>query len=410
MEQKEKLFLQALKAALEARQVDWGEDVSISDLTGVLELARMHHVLPMVFEAVYTCPASKAMEPGRYAKYRSVCVHSIMTQTLKTEEFLELYAQWRHDGLRPLVVKGLICRRLYPMPDSRFSGDEDVLSGPHQFEACQKTMQAAGLEPWNDQASDTYEIPYRREGSPLFIELHRTLFPQNSDIFDDCNRFFDRAFDRAIDISVDGVAVATLCPTDHMLYLIVHAFKHFLHSGFGIRQVCDLVLFANEHGHLVDWAWVQKKCRAIRAEKFAEALLSIGSKYLTFSAEKAYCPWPIEADPEPLLADLLSGGIYGSADLNRVHSSNMTLNAVSADKKGRRSDGNILKTVFPPVKSIAGRFPYLRKMPFLLPLAWASRLFGFARESIGQGDSAAGQIIRTGSRRIELLRSYHIID
>ena len=403
------LFLQAVKAALRSRQVDWSGDVTPDQLVRMLELARMHHVLPLVFEAVYTCPAARALEPGLYAKYRSICVHSVMTQTLKTEEFLELYAQWRRDGLRPLVVKGLVCRRLYPLPDSRFSGDEDVFSGEQQFKACQKTMIAAGLEPCGD-GPDSYEIPFRREGSPLYIELHKTLFPQDSDIFGDCNRLFDRAFDRAVEISVEGVPVATLCPTDHMLYLILHAFKHFLHSGFGIRQVCDMILFANEYGPQVDWDYVRKKCRSIRADKFAEAILAIGEKHLTFSPERAACPWRLEADPEPMLADLLRGGIYGSADRNRLHSSNMTLNAVAADKKGRRSDGDLLKTVFPPAKSIENRFPYLRRAPFLLPVAWTARLFGFARESLARRDSAAAQIIRTGSMRIELLRQYDIID
>ena len=406
------LFLQAMSASLQARQVDWGEDVTPEDLTRVLELSREHHVLPLVFEAVYTCPAAKALDPGRYAKYRSICVHSIMTQTLKTEEFLELYTQWRQDGLKPLVVKGLICRQLYPMPDSRFSGDEDVFSGPDQFKACQRTMLAAGLEPCGT-GLDTYEIPFRREGSPLYIELHRTLFPQNSDIFGDCNRFFDSAFDRVVEVDVQGVTLYTLSPTDHMLYLIVHAFKHFLHSGFGIRQVCDMILFANAYGAQVDWSYVRRKCRSIRAERFAAALFGIGEKYLAFSPEQAGFPasWrDLDADPDPLLADLLRGGIYGSSDKSRVHSSNMTLNAVAANKKGKKSGGNLLKTVFPPAKNIENRFPYLRQMPFLLPAAWVSRIFGYARESITEPDSGAAEIIRTGSMRIELLRNYDIID
>ena len=403
------LFLQAVRAAMQARQVDWGSEVTPNDLTRLLELSREHHVLPLVFEAVYTCPAAKDLDPGRYAMYRSVCVHSIMTQALKTEEFLELYAQWRQAGLKPLVVKGLICRQLYPMPDSRFSGDEDVFSGPDQFKACQKIMLSAGLEPCGT-GLDTYEIPFRREGSPLYIELHKALFPQDSDIFGDCNRFFDSVFERSVEVDVQGAVLYTLCPTDHMLYLIVHAYKHFLHSGFGIRQVCDMILYANAYGAQVDWKYVLRKCRAIRAEKFAQALFAIGEKYLAFSPEQACWPSSPQIDPDPLLEDLLRGGIYGSAEKSRLHSSNMTLNAVAADKKGKKSGGNLLKTVFPPAKSIEGRFPYLRRMPYLLPVAWVSRIFGYARESIAEPDSGAAEAIRIGSKRIELLRSYDIID
>lgn len=96
--------------------------------------------------------------------------------------------------------------------------------------------------------------------------------------------------------------------------------------------------------------------------------------------------------------------------MSRVHSSNMTLNAVSADKKGKQSKGNVLKTVFPPAKKLESRYPYLRRAPVLLPVAWISRIFGYAKESISEQESSASEIIRTGSQRIELLRHYDIID
>ena len=32
-----------------------------------------------------------------------------------------------------------------------------------------------------------------------------------------------------------------------ILYLLLHAFKHFLHSGFGIRQVSDIILFSEKY-------------------------------------------------------------------------------------------------------------------------------------------------------------------
>jgi hypothetical protein len=142
-------------------------------------------------------------------------------------------------------------------------------------------------------------------------------------------------------------------------------------------------------------------------------LFAIGEKYLIFSKEQACYPhsWQcLEADPDALLADLLYGGIYGSSDRSRVHSSNMTLNAVSADKKGKKSNGNLLKTVFPPAKSLEIRYPYLRRAPILLPIAWVSRILGYAKETISEPDSAAAEVIRTGSQRIELLRHYDIID
>jgi len=410
MERQERLFLEAMKAALQDRLVDWDNQVSAEDLKQVLVLAQMHHVLPMIFEAVYTCPAA-ALEPELMAECRKATLQAVMGQTVKTEEFLELYGGLRSRGVTPLVVKGLVCRNLYPRPDYRESGDEDVFCGEANFKSCHGAMIDFGMEPCSSDLV-SYEVPYRKGEGLLYIELHKTLFPNNSDIFGDCNRIFDNAFEHPVQITVDGVQVDTLEWSEHMLYLILHAFKHFLHSGFGIRQVSDMVLFANAYGDRIDWKYVQKKCKGLRAEQFAAAIFAIGEKYLTFDPEQARYPgsWRrLGIDPEPLLQDLLCGGIYGGADRSRIHSSNMTLNAVKADKKGKQGK-NLLRTVFPPAKLLVGRFHWLRKNPWLLPLAWGLRLLGYLKEALTRSDSSAAAVIRTGAKRVELLRQYDIID
>lgn len=411
MERCQRLFLEAMKASLEDRKVTWGPEVCQEDMSQVLALAQNHHVLPMIFEAVYACPAAASLTPGVIAECRRGTLQLVMGQTVKTEEFLELYSHLRREGIEPLVVKGIICRNLYPRPDYRHSGDEDVLCGEHQFKACHKAMIRFGMEPCSSSL-DSYEVPYRKEDGALYIELHKTLFAQNSDIFGDCNRIFDRAFQHPAQVVIQGVPVATLDWSEHMLYLILHAFKHFLHSGFGIRQVSDMILFANAYGERVDWDYVMKKCKGLRAERFAAAIFAIGEKYLVFSSEKAHYPqsWrALQVDPDPLLEDLLCGGIYGSADPSRVHSCNMTLNAVEADKKGKRG-GNVRATVFPPAKQLEGRFPWLRRNPWLLPAAWCLRLAVYVKDVITRSDSSAADVIRVGSQRVELLRQYDIID
>ena len=411
MERHEQLFLEAMKAALEDRTVDWDDRVTGEELKNVLSLAQMHHVLPMIFESVYSCPAAKELPPELVMECRKATLHAVMSQSIKTEEMLELYDSLRSRGAAPLVVKGLVCRNLYPRPDYRESGDEDVFCGEAAFPALHKTLIELGMEPC-DSDLESYEVPYCKGDGLLYIELHKTLFPMNSDIFGDCNRIFERSFEHPALITVGDVEIATLDWSEHMVYLILHAFKHFLHSGFGIRQVSDMALFANAYGDRIDWKFVRKKCKGFRAERFASAIFAIGKKYLTFDPEQAHFPssWGAMAgDPEPLLLDLLRGGIYGSADRSRVHSSNMTLNAVKADKKGKQGK-NLLHTVFPPAKLLISRYHWLRHNAWLLPVAWILRLWGYLKEAITRKDSSAAAVIRMGNQRVELLRQYDIID
>ena len=400
-----KLFLQVLKAALEDRPAEVSQTVTAEQWVRLFELARAHQVLPMVLQAVHGCPAEETIPPQPLQSCRQQVRRMVMIQTVKTARFLPLLEQLKQAGAEPLVVKGIVCRNLYPHPDQRMSSDEDLLVAPEKMELCHRIMTGQGLV--TEDALTAFEVSYKEPGGALYLEVHQSLFPPRSDAYGDFNRFFSDARSRAVEIG----GVPTLGYTDHLFYLICHAFKHFLHSGFGIRQVCDVTLFANQFGKDVDWLLLYENCRTIRAEKFAAAMFRIGAKHLTFDPERACYPeiWrDISVDEEPMLADLLDSGVFGSADTNRLHSSNMTLGAVEAQKQGREKHG-VMRSLFPPAKALESRYPYLKEHPALLPVAWGSRILTYGREALRSGTDA-GESVRIGNRRIGLLKEYDIID
>lgn len=321
-------------------KVSWSEELESQDWVVLFRIATTHQVLPLIYEAVYDCPAARNMEPQVFMSAKQQTIRSVMLQTMKTNEFLGLFQHLQKAGVQALVVKGIVCRNLYPNPDYRMSGDEDVLIPEEEFELCHQAMLDYGMHP-ADSTQDIqfeHEVPYGKPGSPIYIELHKCLFPPESTAYGDLNRFFKNVHDRAIKLSIDGKQVVTMGYTDHLFYLICHAFKHFLHSGFGIRQVCDIVLFANAYGKEIDWIRILQQCREIHADLFTAALFQIGQKYLTFDPSRAGYPqeWQeIQVDEQLMLDDLLEAGIYGDGTMSRKHSSNITLNAVSAQKQGK---------------------------------------------------------------------------
>lgn len=407
MEAEHRIFLQILKSALQNQAYESEMQASAEDWKKILDLAQVHQVLPMIVEACHRQPGlagTTLLETARRSARQQVFL-----QTRKTAEFLMLYRKLRQAGIKPLVVKGIICRNLYPQPDQRSSSDEDVLIMPEQFDRCHETMEAFGMEATEpaDSFDKSYEIPYGKKGSPLYIELHKSLFPPDHDAYSELNDFFMWAHESAVEETVDGVKVLTLCPTDHLFYLICHAFKHFLHGGFGIRQVCDIVLFARQYGGEIDWSQVWENCESIRAEKFAAALFAVGDRHLGLPVELLEV-WQTDVDEMPMLEDLLASGIYGDADMERKHSSSITLNAVVRQKQGKDTGGGIMKSLFPSARTLESRYPYLKKHPALLPVAWASRVARYAAKNSGS-DSAA-RTIRLGNERIELMKQYGILD
>lgn len=390
-------FLHIAKAAasggeIPAENVDW---------SAVFALAGQQKLLPLVFEAARKTGAA-AENAALFASVKQQVVAQVMSQTVRAAEFAALYQKLRAAGLHPVVVKGQLCSRLYPLTDHRISADDDLYIPDGEFLACHEALRENGLT--TDTPADALvtadEVSYTKKGSPLYIELHRHLFDSAEDAHDDLNRFFADLKP----IEIDGFLA--MPPHEHLLYLILHAYKHFVSCGIGLRQFCDIGLWARTYSAEIDWQRLHAQCECVHAATFSAAAFRIARDYLGIEFDLP-APWDGSIDVEPLLHDSLCGGVYGSNDYTRLHSSTVTINAVKASRTGERS--GVLRTVFPKRAYLERRYPYLQKRPYLLPVAWLARMVHYAAEKRSGADNSAAGSLRLARERIALMRCYDIL-
>lgn len=393
----ERQFLHIAKAAvsggeLPAENVDW---------PAVFALAGQQKLLPIVFEAVRKMPAA-AENAALFAAVKQQVIAQVLHQTMRTSEFAGLYQKLRAAGLHPIVVKGQLCSRLYPLKDHRISADDDLYISDAEFMACHEQLLENGLttDTPTDELATADEVSYTKNGCPLYIELHRHLFDSSEDAHDELNRFFTDIQATEID------ALLAMPPHEHLLYLLLHAYKHFVRSGIGLRQFCDIGLWARAYHNEIDWHRLHDQCESVHAATFAAAAFRIARDYLGIEFDLP-APWSDAVDAEPLLHDSLCGGVYGSNDLTRLHSSTVTLNAVKASRTGEKS--SVLRTVFPKREYLERRYPYLKKHPYLLPVAWIQRIAHYAGEKKIGADSSASGSIKLAKERIELMKLYGVM-
>ena len=391
-------FLYIAKSAisggdLPAEKVDW---------PAIFALANQQKLLPILFEAVRKMPAA-GENAALFAVTKQQVIAQVLHQTMRTSEFADLYQKFRAAGLHPVVVKGQLCSRLYPLKDHRISADDDLYIPDAEFMACHEQLLANGLttDTPADELPTADEVSYTKEGSPLYIELHRHLFDSAEDAHDELNHFFTDINP----VEMDGFLA--MLPHEHLLYLLLHAYKHFVRSGIGARQFCDIGLWARAYHVEIDWQRLHEQCESVHAATFAAAAFRIARDYLGIDFDLP-TPWDGGIDVEPLLHDSLCGGVYGSNDLTRLHSSTVTLNAVKASRTGEKS--SVLRTVFPKREYLERRYPYLKKRPYLLPVAWVQRIAHYASEKQSGADNSASGSIKLGKERIELMKRYGIMD
>ena len=83
----------------------------------------------------------------------------------------------------------------------------------------------------------------------------------------------------------------------------------------------------------------------------------------------------------------------------RHHSGSITLGEVEG--------GGLLKTLFPPLRVMKKRYPFLEDRPFLLPAAWLRRIAGYRKEAKKTGASLS-RSLEIGNGRKKLLKKYGV--
>ena len=203
------------------------------------------------------------------------------------------------------MVKGILCSRLYPLKDHRISADDDMCIPDAEFMMCHEQLLANGLttETAPDALMTADEVSYTKKDSPLYIELHRHLFDSSEDAHDELNHFFADVQPMEID------GFLAMPPHAHLLYLILHAYKHFVSCGIGLRQFCDIGFWAREYYDRIHWQELYEQCASVHAAVFATAAFRIAREYLGIPLAPP-SPWSGTVDVEPLLHDTLCGGVY----------------------------------------------------------------------------------------------------
>lgn len=146
-----------------------------------------------------------------------------------------------------VALKGpILAERIYPERSLRFSSDLDVMIPFEAIDRALEALAARGYYLGETAAADRY---YRASHYQLIV-----LHPKRSTMVELHFRAI-RAFGSALDAdpflerstwytSTTGGRVRILAPDDELLYLLVHAAKHF---AFHLKWFYDLLLFVRAH-------------------------------------------------------------------------------------------------------------------------------------------------------------------
>lgn len=356
------------------------------------KLSYQHQVSALIYNQIYDFP-DFPLDIKNHWKSHAIKINAF--QTMKTMKLLEIYKKFIDHHLNVIVVKGIICRSLYPQPDNRQSNDEDLYIQTKDLNQVKDILLQENFQIFHESDDVTTFIDYT---SGLSIELHTSLFSKESKAYGKYQTLFDKAFEHTMIHQIQGVNLVSLDYNYHLLFLILHFVKHFLHSGVGIRQVLDIVMYVEKYNKNINWGQIFEILKYFQIDDLMMNIFLLAHDYLDFDCANIPLQNIKQNDYQDLLTDIMNAGIFGQSSNERIHSSTITLNALS--------DGNtnILKSIFPSLKEMKGKYEYLHSFPFLLPIAYLSRIYHYLIKK-----QNSKKTIEIGQQRVQLLKKYKVI-
>ena len=275
-------FLQLLKASINKSKVK----INNVNWQSILQLSNIHKVLPLVYEALYKSEEFKNTDKDFQKYLKTTSMQIIYNQIQRSERFLQIYEEFNKAGLKILVFKGIILRQLYPIPDERISGDEDLLIKKEDLKKAEEILKSKDMDRIlsKEEEEDVYHYFCKKTG--LHLELHTRLFGNSSEIYKKMEKTFQGVFDDSEKVIINNVTINTFSLDKHFLYVICHAMKHFVSSGIGIRQICDIVMYINKYFDKINWNYIWQEVSNFGYETLFVNFLQIGIDYLGLDEKK----------------------------------------------------------------------------------------------------------------------------
>lgn len=408
-------FLNFLELLASAVHQNHTPKLNMPDWDAIIKTARKQNVFSLIIES-----ASKIPGFIQYPKYRDWVMESIenvSVQTIHSYEFLKVYQHLRAHGVFPTVVKGIVCRELYgDLKCHRPSGDEDIIIKREEFSKVRKILEGEDYCVQSDpderskELNDTkldyvQEITFHNPETALKIEVHINIFSTENAVFRNMNYLFADSMAHTQEKQIEGVGIKTFEPTDDLLFLILHTFKHFLFSGFGIRMICDILLFQERYRGQIDFDRLFKKLEKVSALRFYNDLICIGNKHLGFNLNPVCEP----CQTDKLLEDIRESGAFGNDNEAQAMSAVFLRSALEKNHNKKQSRAKRLwKTVFPGKEWLYRHDPRIKKHPILTIPAYCGRIkkgFLYAASHPKSQKSS----FEIGEKRLGMLREYGIV-
>ena len=332
-----------------------------ADWERIFAEAHQQAVFPIVFAAAEG-EAEKEMAPEAFQRAREQFFRYGADAARNDYAHGEVHRLMSRAGIPYVILKGQASAAYYPEPSLRTAGDVDFLVDAEDLDRAGQALEEAGFRRQPDAGHECHRAFYRDGGT---VEMHW----QPTGIPDGEKGELIRAYlaDCIPAARISGREEAYRVPDDfhHGLILLLHMANHLVHSGIGLRHLCDWAVFVHRLGEDAFPALFREKLARAGLWRFARLAAALAARYLGMPEQE----WAKgAADPdflEAMMGDLMAGGNFGRKDPERINEAKLYIT------NGRMKGNMAAQLAASMTRKARAEMPACRRVPALTPVGWA---------------------------------------
>lgn len=313
------------------------------------QLSCMHQM-----EALVGTALQKAQIP-LLAAWKERMFKAVRKTIMFDAERKKLLAFMEQNGILYMPLKGVILKNFYPAVGMRQMSDNDILfdrSFQNQLEMYMKTHGYMVKTIGNHSVCNK---------EPIYnFELHTSLYGSNHR---KAYAYYQNVKERLIPDAAGSYGYH-FTDEDFYIYILSHAYKHYMGTGTGLRSLLDFYVYLRQKEAVLDFDYIQKECKKLEMADFERANRQLCKKVFADGAyQQDAWEQKLSAEEQEMLAYYCTSGVHG----------NLTV-YVQNTVREKGKVGSLIAKIFLPANDMENQFPVLRKVPVLLPFCWVIRL------------------------------------
>lgn len=330
------------------------------DLLELYRFCKFHSITSIVAMALDTVWKENPADEEVMKKWRQSRDKAIRKNILLNAERERILAHLESIGCWYMPLKGSLLQFEYPQFGMRQMSDNDILFDETRARDVYDFMIACGYEALTfDQGKDDEYVK-----KPLYnIEMHRALF--GTALYPELAEAYRNVKSRLVKDPNNGFGYH-FTDEDFYIYMVTHAYKHYIHGGIGIRNLMDVYVYVQNHGSAMNWDYTHKELQKVGAGDFEAECRALGTKLFSSPARDL----SLEENEKQILDVYFSSGTFGT----QQQAVEKRLESVAGGKNGGKLR-YIISRLFPSMEYMKERDPILRRKPWLAPWFYIRRLF-----------------------------------